>query len=144
MPSASVLPGLAEGSSMVVKMPPFRRKPYAGGVVICSDDLAQVIYCLCAGDTPCAQGFINRREDAAAQEKAVRGAGIGVITDDLACIIDALALGVLCGQGILDRGEDIDWHVVAPNRVRSSSALPPGYPRSSHHPRRPYLRGRCF
>ena len=85
----------------------------AGGVVVGPDDLAQVIYCFCAGGVPVGQGFIDDGKDAAAQEKAVRAAGVGVIPDDLACIIDAERLGVLGGQGIFDRGEDIDRHVVA-------------------------------
>jgi hypothetical protein len=63
----------------------------AGGIVVCSDDLAEIVYCLCAGDAPVWPGFIDGGEDAAAQEKAVRAAGVGVIPDDLACIISALS-----------------------------------------------------
>src|SRR5262249_59435226 len=71
----------------------------AGGVVVGSDDLAQVIYCFCASGVPVGQGFVDGGKDAAAQEKAVRAAGVGVIPHDLACIIDASDLGVLGGQG---------------------------------------------
>jgi len=40
------------------------------------------------------------------------GAAVVERPDDLAQIVDAEGVGV-ASQGIVDRGEDIDWHVVA-------------------------------
>jgi len=39
----------------------------------------------------------------------VQAVRVGVIPDDLACIVDGESLGVLGGQGVLNRGENIDW-----------------------------------
>src|SRR5262249_37655996 len=80
------------------------------GVVVVPDDLTQVIYCLCGGDAACVQGFFDGRKDAAAQEEAVRVAVI-VQPNDLACIVDAEGCGVRGCQRLLNRREDIDWHV---------------------------------
>ncbi len=76
-----------------------------------SDDLA----CIVDAESLSAlgQGSIQRGEAAAAEDETVKDAVGPESSDDLARAVDAKWVGVLGGQGIVDRGEDIDWHVVA-------------------------------
>src|ERR1043166_7628983 len=73
----------------------------------CPTDLA----CIIDAEGPRAaagQRIMQGGEDAAAQEEAVveGAAGVGVIPDHLACIVDAVYKGAAAvGVGVLERGE---------------------------------------
>jgi hypothetical protein len=111
MPRATVPPGVpgpADGSSIGMKVLPLWRKPWVVLVAEKSDDLA----CIIDAESLSAlgQGSIQRGEAAAAKDETVKDVAGPERSDDLARAIDAKWVGVLGSQGIVDRGEDIDWH----------------------------------
>src|SRR6185437_14040115 len=77
------------------------------GVVI-PDDLARVIDAICKGGTS-GRGIIDGGKRATAEQKAVDAAGVSVLSDDLARVVDAKWLGVE-GQGNVKGVIGIDWH----------------------------------
>jgi hypothetical protein len=104
----------------------------AAGVPENPDDCPCVVDAQCFGGGGPGKGNIDRGESAAAQEEAML-----VVTriekraGDQPRVVDAMCLGDAGGQGIIDRAEDIDGHVVASSspacaRCRVTASRPRG------------------
>jgi hypothetical protein len=75
-------------------------------------DVARAVYVLCAG-TQVAGRKVERSEGAiAVTDEALDAVAYVKIADDLARVVDAVGRGILAGRGIIDGGEDVDWHAI--------------------------------
>ena len=101
----------------------------APGVDVESDNLACIVDASSKSATarPGGRGIVDGDKAAAAQEEAVRPVTrVAKLADDLARVVDAECSGER-GRGTVDRGEDVDGHVVASSSptVRASSGHRP-------------------